>query len=101
MPSSTSLDADSLTSQRLAQVDLLAMKEDAAATRLVVGTPQVVRLQTIRQRCAFGSRTWPGHAVHQPVTIQHSMHSAGSRHFDGVRQSSQQALANLAGSPVR
>ena len=33
MPSSPSLDADSLTSQRLAQVDLLAMKEDAAATR--------------------------------------------------------------------
>ena len=62
---------------------------------LVAGAPQIVRLQTIGERCAFGSRARPAHSLHQAMAIQHRMYGTGGGHFDGVRQTSQQTLTDL------
>ena len=67
---------------------------------LVVGAPELVRTAGPRTERAFGAGPRSAAApLDQSMAIQHGVNGAAGRDLD-CRQSSQQALADLAGAPV-
>src|SRR5581483_3202202 len=67
---------------------------------LVVGAPQMVWFQALGQGSALSASAWPAGTAYQTVTIEYGVDGACGRDLDRVRQSPQQALANLACTPV-
>src|SRR6266852_5960839 len=68
---------------------------------LIISAPQIIGVQALGQRRSLCPRAAAQpRPTHQSMPIEHSMDSATGRDFDGVRQSPQQALADLASSPA-
>jgi hypothetical protein len=68
---------------------------------LIISAPQIIRVQALGQRrslcpCAAAQPR----PTHESMPIEHGVDSATGRDLDGVRQSPQQALADLASSPA-
>jgi len=68
---------------------------------LVVGTPQVIRVQARRKRSSLGTCPGPAGLCHQTVSIHNGMNGAVSWHLHVRRQSTQQQFVDLARSPMR
>ncbi len=68
---------------------------------LIISTPQGVRAGARTERCAFGACARSGGASHLSMPIQDGVDGAASWDFDFARQSSKEALPDLAGAPLR
>jgi len=67
---------------------------------LVVGTPQGIRAGARRERSPLGAGARSLGACHQSMTIEDGVNGAASRNLHFARQSSEEALPDLAGAPV-
>ncbi len=81
--------------QRVA-VALVAKHEFA----FVIGAPQIIRANALGKSGARCPRSRSRRVGHQAMTIQDGVDRAAGRYFDCVRQSPQQALADLACAPI-
>src|SRR5579883_1933760 len=66
-----------------------------------IGRPQIVGMQALGERSALSARARSRRMGDQAMPVEHGMNGAAGRYFYGVRESPQQAFANLARAPVR
>src|SRR5580658_9177667 len=67
---------------------------------LVVSTPQRVRVDALRDRCALGASARSPGSGYQSMTIEDGVNGAARWNLHLARQSSKEALPDLAGAPV-
>lgn len=79
--------------------DVVSDETKVRVYRQNIGAPEIVGARAFRQRRTLGAGSPAGGTTDQAATIEYGMDSATGGDFDGVRQTPQQALADLASSP--